>query len=226
MTSTRREFIKNVGIAIASLAMTRCACPITSGDWPAKGECDSAPDCLRQCWLRLDLLAEETQDWNNYERGEQALSKLIADHQAALDELVAAGELDTDVADQAQTAFGAAAYHVWRSNAPITCYEAVLVDYKPTSSSQLARQAELLVEMAASGDLDPATVTQAQAAIERDIVFLNLSGAETQALYDELIAAAGDSYTFPSFDELDLEITPEAAEAARFLVKLLLGEME
>jgi hypothetical protein len=101
-----------------------------------------------------------------------------------------------------------------------------MIDYKPTSSSQLAQQAEILAEMVESGDLDPNTVAQAQAAIERDVAFLNLSGTETQALYDDLIAAAGDSYTFPSFDELELEITPEAVEAARFLVDLLLGENE
>jgi hypothetical protein len=97
----------------------------------------------------------------------------------------------------------------------------VVVDYTPASSGQLAQQAGLLAEMAESGDLDPATVAQAQAAIERDIAFLNLSDAETQALYDELIEAAGGTYDFPSLDELDLEISPEAAEAARFLVELL-----
>jgi hypothetical protein len=223
MSSTRREFIKSVGIALASLTMARCICSLNRGG-SAEDECDSARDCLRRCWLRLDWLAQETQDWDDYERGERALDQLVADHRAALDELVTAGELDADVADQVGTAFGAAAYHVWRSNAPITCYEPVLVDYKPTTSSQLAWQAELLVEMAESGDLDPDTVAQVQAAIERDVAFLNLSGEEIEALYDALIEAAGDTYAFPPFDELDLEITPEAAAAARFLVELLLAE--
>jgi hypothetical protein len=223
MSSTRREFIKNVGIALASLAMARCICPLKRGGSDGD-EGDSVRERLRQCWLRLDWLAQETQDWDDYERGEQALDQLVADHRVALDELVAAGELDADVADQVGTAFGAAAYHVWRSNAPITCYEPVLVDYKPTSSSQLAWQAELLVEMAESGDLDLDTVAQAQAAIERDVAFLNLSGEEIEALYDALIEAAGGTYAFPPFDELDLEITPEAAAAARFLVELLLAE--
>ena len=224
MSYTRREFIKNVGVAFASLAMARCVCPIGGGG--SKDECDSARGCLRQSWMRLDWLAQETRDWDDYERGAQALDQLVADHQTALDELVATRELDTDVASQVQTAFSAAAYHVWRSNAPITCYEPVMVDYQPTSSSQLAQQAELLAEMAESGDLDPDTVAQAQAAIEQDVAFLNLSGAETQALYDALMTAAGDSYTFPAFDELDLEITQEAAAATHFLVNLLLMEPE
>jgi hypothetical protein len=76
--------------------------------------------------------------------------------------------------------------------------------------------------MAASGDLDQDTVAQAQTAIERDIAFLNLTNAETQVLYEELMVAAGDSYDYPPFSELDLEVTPEAAKAARFLVELLL----
>jgi hypothetical protein len=211
MRSTRRDFIKSVGIAIASLVMARCI--------PFGGKSDSLRGRLRNCWLRLDWLAQQAK--GNYERGDQAREKLAADHRAALDELVAAGELGVAVADQVQVAFTEAAHHVWRSNAPITCYEAVMMDYTPASSGQLAQQAGLLAEMAKSGDFDPATVAQAQAAIERDIAFLNLSDAGTQALYEELIEAAGDTYDFPSLDELDLDIPPEAAEAARFLVELL-----
>ena len=214
MRSTRRDFIKSVGIAIASLVMVRCI-PFGDKDNSPRGH-------LRNCWLRLDWLAQQAK--GDYERGDQAREELAADHRAALDDLVAAGEMDADVANELDTAFGAAINHVLLSNAPITCYEPVLVDYTPGSSDQLAQQAALLAEIARSGDLDPATMAQAQAAIERDIAFLNLSDAETQALYDELIAAAGDTYDFPSLDELDLEVTPGAAETARFLVELLLGK--
>jgi hypothetical protein len=210
-STTRRDFIKSVGIAIASLVMARCI--------PSGGKDDSPRGRLRHCWLRLDWLAQQAN--GDYERGDKAREKLAADHRAALDDLVTAGETDAGVADELNTAFGAAITHILFINAPITCYEPVVVDYTPASSGQLAQQAGFLAEMAESGDLDPATVAQAQAAIERDIAFLNLSDVETQALYDELIAAAGGTYDFPSLDELDLEISPEAAEAARFLVELL-----
>ena len=211
MHSTRRDFIKGVGIAIASLVMARCV--------PFGGD-DSPRVRLRNCWLQLDWLAQQTR--KDFEQGDQKLDELVTDHRAALNDLVTAGKLDATVADQMQVAFTEAAHHVWRSNAPITCYEAVMVDYTPASSGQLAQQADLLAEIAKSGDLDPDTVEQAHAAIERDIAFLNLSYAETQALYDELIRAAGGTHDFPSLDELDLDIPPEAAEAARFLVELLL----
>lgn len=118
-----------------------------------------------------------------------------------------------------QTAFDAAAYHVWRSNAPITCYEAVMIDYVPASSNQLLKQAEFLAQ---GGDLDPNTVALAQRAIARDVAFLNLSGGEVDALYEKLRKAAGDSYDFPSFGEIELDVSPEAAQAAQFLVELLL----
>ena len=212
MSPTRREFIKHLAMALASLAMTRCLSP---GD-------DSSRSRLRSCWLQLDPLAQQTH--KDYERGSQMKDQLVADHRAALDTLIAAGELSAAVAAQMQAAFVEAAYHVWRANAPMTCYEPVLVDYTPTGASQLVQQANLLAEMAERGDLDPSTVAQARAAIERDIAFLGLSDEETQALYDELIKAAGDAYTFPAFDELEMEILPEAAEAARFLVELLLEE--
>ena len=61
MASTRREFIKNVGIAIASLATARCVCPIGM-NLSTKDKCDSPRECLRQCWMRFDWLAQEAQD--------------------------------------------------------------------------------------------------------------------------------------------------------------------
>jgi hypothetical protein len=78
--------------------------------------------------------------------------------------------------------------------------------------------------MADRSDIDPATVSQARAGIERDIAFLSLSSDERNALYDSLIQAANQGAAIPPFDQLDLEITPEAAEAARYLVDLLLEE--
>ncbi len=233
MNYTRREFIQRTGIAIAALLMARCTTPAASGksDTPhftptASGKSDPTPrQRLRDCWLRLGWLEQETREnWDGYAQSEQAREQLANDHQSALDELVAANDLDVAVAEQVQLAFGAAAYHIWRSNAPITCYEAVLVDYTPTSANQLVQQADLLADMADKGDLNPDTVTRAQAVIERDMAFLSLSQAETQALYDALYEAAGDTYDFPSLEELDLEISPAAVEAARFLAQLLLDE--
>jgi len=47
----------------------------------------------------------------------------------------------TDLWQQLQAAFDAAAYHAWRANAPITCYEPVPVDYRPTVAGQPGEQA-------------------------------------------------------------------------------------
>jgi hypothetical protein len=218
MSPTRREFIKRAGIAFASLMAARCAClPLVEG-----GSGGTPRERLRRCWQRFDWLERQTGDWQDYEKGEKALEQLKAEHRAALDELVAAGELDGSVADEVQNAFDAAAYHVWRSYAPITCYKPAVPDYAPESAGQLVRQAELLAGMVGDGTVDQTTVARAQAAIERDVAFMNLSSEEEGLLYEELVAEAGGSYDFPSFDELDLEITPEAAKAAQFLVDLLL----
>jgi hypothetical protein len=222
MTPTRREFIKNVGIAMASLAMARCV-PSGGGGDSAKRECGSARDCLRQCWLRLDWLAEQVRQ--DHEQGAQARDGLITQHRADLDDLVAAGELDAAVAEYVQAAYAEAVGHVWLVSGDTLCYEAVPL-YTPDSADRLMQQAKLLATLAESGDFDSDAVARARAAIERDIAFLSLSPEETQALYDELIAAAGDSYEFPPFDELDLDIPPEAAAAARFLIDVLLGDAE
>lgn len=212
MSPTRREFIKRVGIAIASLMAARCACVSFVGGSPR--------DRLRSCWLQLDWLAQQAQE--DYDRGERARKKLATDHRAALDDLVASGEMDADAADELDAAFGLAIVHVVMANAPITCYKTAEPNYIPVSADQLMQQAELLAEMAEDGNVDSAAVAQARTAVERDIAFLALSDEEMRDLHAELWAAAGYSYDFPPFDELDLEITPEATEAARFLVELLL----
>jgi hypothetical protein len=204
MRSTRRDFIKSVGIAIASLVMVRCI--------PFGGD-DSSRGRLRNCWLRLDWLAQKTRETppEKYEQGERARDKLVAEHRAALDDLIAAGELDAAVADQMQVAFDEAAFHAWRSNAPMTCYIAPPVEY--VARDDLLLQAEVLRE--AASDLDPAMVGEVQAAIARDIAFFE-AATGPQAGY-ELIE---------QFEAGEIEASPEAVEAARILVDLLLKETE
>ena len=204
MTSTRREFIKSVGIAIASLVMARCI---------SFGGDDSPRGRLRHCWLRLDWLAQKTREIpsENYEQGEQARDELVAEHRAALDDLVAAGELDTDVADQMQVAFDEAAFHAWRNNAPMTCYMEMPIE--SVARGDLIQQAELLRE--AASDLDPAVVEEAQAAIARDIAFFEAAaGPEAGTKLIEQFEAGG------------IKASPEAIEAAHILVDLLLEETE
>jgi hypothetical protein len=220
MSLTRREFIKGLGIFMASMVISGCV--------PHKDKAGTPRDRLRACWLRLDWLAEQTQQASKAKPGEDALKKgedardqLVTDHQSALDELVAAGDLDQAVAAQVQAAFSAAAYHVWRANAPITCYEPMMVDYTPITSAQLGQQAEILAQ---GKDLDPNTVARVQAAIARDIAFLVLPNTDRQALYSRLIQASQEGQAIPQFDQLDLEISPEAVQAAQVLVELLLGE--
>ena len=217
MDRSRREFIQRMGIALASLMAIRCKLPAGAGDSPR--------DRLRDAWQRLGELGEEIQKAKRLEEGEEARDRLLEDHQAALEELKANGDLGEQIAEQVQVAFDAAVYHVWRSNAPITCYEAVMIDYRPTSSGQLVTQAKLLAEASLlDQDLDPDTVAMAQAAIARDVAFLNLPSAEITRLYEKLRKAAEKGAGIPSFDDLELDIPPEAAQAADFLVKLLLNE--
>ena len=202
MIHTRREFIKGVGLAIAALVMAQCT--------SSSGKGGSPRERVRDCWSRLDWLAQKARDYENYEAGEKARDELIADHRAALDDLVAAGELDAAVADQMQVAFSEAAFHAWRDNAPITCYIALPVEYGPRSD--LVRQAELL--KAADG-LDPATVEKVQAAIARDITFFEV--------------AAGPEPGYELLEQLEageIEASAEAIEAAHTLVSLILGEAE
>jgi hypothetical protein len=120
------------------------------------------------------------------------------------------------VAAQVQVAFDEAAFHVWRSNVPVSCYIALPVEFD--ARDNLRQQFELLHQV--TNDLDQATVKKVQAAIERDIAFFEtltalqtLKGEAYQQAQRELIA---------QFEADDVEVSPEAAGAARFLVELLL----
>jgi hypothetical protein len=223
MSPTRRQFIRNVGIALATLVMGRCQPPVPT-TLPTSTMLPKHPirNRLRDCWLAFERLAKQTREsQNDPDAGEAALRELRAKHQAALDEMVSTDELSPAVAEQVQAAFDAASYHIWRSNTLITCYAPALINYSPTSSAQLVEQSAALAAMAQSSALEPSTVEKAQAAIERDIAFLNLSQDDVQLLYDSLITAAGGPGV-PPFDEVELGVTAEAIEAARFLVSLLL----
>lgn len=171
---------------------------------------------LRALWLGLDALARSAQD--ELEGSERMRDGLIAEHRLILDELVSLGELSEAVAAYVQAAFDAAAYHTWRANVPVTCYEPMLIDWRPTGSADLIAQAELLAQ---SGDLVPETVAQVQAAIERDIAFLSLPTTEVEALYQRVLGDRGVDQPIPGLEEADLDVPPEAVEAAGFLVAIL-----
>jgi hypothetical protein len=247
---TRREFMKTFGVGLASLVIAGCKLssqnpPATKGPprptetpfvtcyiavpytpSPTSPPALSARDQLRACWLSFNELAARTQSGENSNPddpgGDLFGAQLLADHRAALDELVAAGELDSAVADLVQEAYGAAEYHVWRSNAPITCYEPMMVDYAPTSAAQLVQQSAILAEMTAKGNLNPDTVATVQKTIQHDLAFETLSREEVDALYEKLLDDYRKNNTdLPDFDQVELVVTPEMEAAAKFIVELL-----
>lgn len=233
MSPNRREFIRQFGVALAGILSASCRSPfqptcyvpaLPSATPGPTGQSTGSPalspeqERLRACWLELDALAEQTQ--KDSESGQQTRQKLVGEHRAALDDLVRSGVLDALVAEQVQLAFEQAADHIWATYAPVLCYEEAPLSYYPASRDDLVRQAGLLAE---GTDLDPETVALAQTAIARDMAFLGLSVEETQALYDEISGDTGPGTPYPRLEGLELDISPEAVQAARFLVDLLLG---
>lgn len=213
MSIKRREFIKSIGIGFASLVLTRCTRFSIDHD-PLKED-------LRDCWLKLPGLAEQTR--MDMEQGEEDRMSLLMDHRAALNRLIGRDEISVPVADQLQVAFEEATFHVWRMNSGMTCYMPMPgPNYTPTTSSQLAAQAEILLGLAESGSLNLETVEQAHAAIQRDIAFLNFPEGDIESLYSELMDAAGDTRNYPDFDALEIEVPTASIEAANFLIEVLL----
>jgi hypothetical protein len=155
-----------------------------SPDWQA----------LRACWLDLsDSRLQSYQD-NAF------IKDLRQRHARALDALVTSGELESPVAEQIGIAFEQAVAHIQRQMA--TCYIALPPEFMPRED--LVKQAAALHEMAAQSDIAPATLTQAQAALERDLAWL----------------AQFDSGQTPA-DWATLTAPPAAIQAAHILVLLL-----
>ena len=229
----RRRFLRQLGIALAGMAVagtSAAGCcsagaegvvePVTGApDVPGVGGTERPPvtgwGAVRRAWGDLDRLAKLAED---AERGEKERDAMAKDHRSALDGLVAAGEVEAGVADDIQLAFDEAAHHVWRSNAPISCYEPVAwPQYDIDAASSLARQAELLEQHSAG--LDQATADAARQAIERDIAFLSLDTSSQQEI--QRVEAGG---TWRSLPELELDAPAESKEAAALLVQVLSGQ--
>jgi hypothetical protein len=224
MDLTRRDFMKLVGISAASLAMTRCTLvPVTCyAPLPPSPAPDTARDRLRCCWLRFNELAQDTQEQAASGRTDSSLSEdMVYQHRIALDELVVEGQLTSQVSDLIQEAYEAAVYHIWRSNAPITCYEPMIVDYAPSSAGVLVHQVQVLQDLASQGTVDPALLDSARLAIEHDLAYYALTDEQVDKMYEEIISTWNDGASIPGFDELDLEIPEDAETAARFIIDLL-----
>lgn len=201
MTCTRREFLRNLGVTVAALALSRCV-PSGTDDHPSRTR-------LRNGWLNLARLDQEAQA--DAEEIDRIRSELVLDHRAALDDLVAAGELDAGVADQIQVAFSEAAFHVWRTKAPITCY--IVYPAEAVVREDVLKQLEVLSEI--SDGLDPRVAKQVQAAIARDIAFF------------EALAAGGKGRDLlEQFEAHEIEVGREAIEASHFLVDLMVAPGE
>ncbi len=203
MSPTRRDFIRFAGVFLAGVVLKSCGEPtVTCYALVTVPPVPSPPDspswaALRECWLALAdsrLQVFEEDDFSQ---------DLRARHTQTLDALVSAGELERDVADEIDVAFGQAIAHIKRQLA--TCYIALPSEYQPRQD--LVTQSAVLEEMAAKGAIDTATVEQARAALERDIAWL-------EAFQAGQVPGALET----------IEADPADVEAAQILVELLLGE--
>jgi hypothetical protein len=228
MSISRRDFMKLVGISFSSLLLTNCTIPIGMSCYapliptPTPNDPKSR---LRRYWLSFGKLAARTQEESANGSTENTFGQeLYSGHRATLDELVSTGELTAVVADLIQEAYGAAVNHVWRSNALITCYEPMRVDYAPASAQLLVQQSDELSLLAAQGNIDPQTLENARLAIEHDLAFYEMTTEEVNALYERLLAFSDEQgKSLPSFSEVELEISPEAKAATQFIINLLLA---
>ena len=205
MPPTRRDFIRYVGLFLASALVRGCYPTCYTGVPlpPPTGNPPPSPTpslnerwvALRDCWYSLDDPQLQSFEDND------VIVALRRRHQEALDTLVAAGELDAAVAAEIAIAFGQAVAHIQRNQA--TCYIALPAEFQPRAD--LLSQEAVLEEMAVQSAIDPATVETARAALARDIEWLSqFQAGQVPGSLEEI------------------EPDPNALEAARILVEVLL----
>ncbi len=225
MDPQRRRVLRELGIALAALAAGGCcgqaALGGDGGETPDDPSTPAPPPptgwaAVRASWRDLPALQQAADD---YEKGEKVLAEMTGRHESALDQLVKSGELRKPVAADMQVAFSEAAFHIWRSYAPISCYEPTPWPvYDQDAKHSLASQAEALARMAGTTEIDPATVDLARQAIERDIAFLTLPSG------DQMAMQRAQSQSWTAFADLELTVDEEAKEAAHILTEVLLGQ--
>jgi hypothetical protein len=217
MSTSRRDFLKSFAIALASVAVTRCS----TSKIPPVGE-KTPQDKVRDCWRRLDGLAEQTREAGLMRDEEsELLNQLLNDHKFALYELANAGEFDFLVSSEMQRAFEEAATYIKVKNSVwVSCYEvsdpSVLDDMQAeqnieTVQANLLRQAELLQTY--SGGISAATIAQAEQSIARDLTFLKAKYRVSEL--EEL---------FHQYTSEDMDINPATLKAAQELVEILLSD--
>lgn len=220
MPQDRRSFIKRFGATLGSMivsgSLSGCGPQKHAGSLESQAASQNEPspgsqapewEQLRQCWFNLkdtDGIEKARAGRIQFTATKDTLAK---EHQVVLDALVAKGQLKGPVAEHMQLAFEEAAYHVVRSMA--TCYLGLPIEYAPRED--LLKQADVLRTI--SGDLDPATVAKAQAAIAQDVAFFEVFKT---GKYDYL--PLRDQYRASG-----LQASPEALEAARLLTRLFAG---
>ncbi len=221
---SRRDFIKLVGISISSVLLTNCKMPLTVTLTPMP---DTPRARLRRYWLSFGELAARTREASANNSTENVYGQeLFSGHRAALDELIAAGEITPAAADLVHEAYGAALDHVYRSNNTLmTCYEPQRIDYGPDSAANLMHQSEILNQIAGQVNIDPQTLETARLALEHDMAFCSLSDNEITMLYDRILSEYdSQGKQRPSYGEVELEISPDDKAAAQFIIDILLGK--
>jgi hypothetical protein len=243
MPVQRRDFMKVFGISLGSLLLARCQVPwdsspqqtcyapspITPTTTPIRSGSLSPRERLHLGWLRFGELARKAAEPigtpGSGGTSESFAAQIRADHRAALDELVAVGEISATMADLLQEAYAAAVFHIWRSNAPLTCYLVGPIGFTPASADDLVAQAAALNQVAEGTPIPAETLAKIRSALEHDLAYYALSDAEVEALYAQLREEYADpNGGIPDFADVQLNLSPDVIAAAEFLVAVLAEE--
>jgi hypothetical protein len=184
---------------------------------------------LRNYWRQFDQLAEETQA--DPTTGEQELVQLVADHWRLLQAIWMAAYFPMTyvlAAWQVQIVFSTAAYFLWCSNAPDVCSPSSQIASILAYGEWFVLAVDELDNLAQEGkctnydyalEVRNETLTLAEQVIAR----MMESPRVPWALCEELLASSETQFdSFETSQELGYEIPLGSADAARFIVDMMI----
>jgi hypothetical protein len=200
------------------------AAPAAAADIATAEASGSGLDRVRACWFALLAWQAQENRWEvPQEEREADRDRRKAEHRAAIDAAVEAGELPPAIAERLAIAFDEAVFHVWRSSGGMTCYRMTIVGGRMSESrARILERLKALKELADRGTVPEAAVAESRATLERELVLLDRA-ADVQQLEGEARREA-EQQLVEQIDSGGIASGADDIEAARTLVDLLLTD--
>jgi hypothetical protein len=161
----------------------------------------TARERLKNCWCIFKKM-EGTVNGVKFTTlvlpGNISASQAGDEHQAAIQDLIASGELGVSVADVIHKTYIRIVYYMVYAHSTTMCYRGTFRPFNPLRAEMLFEQLNLLEQIRSLGTVDPETIEKLRSSIEYDMTYFAMSAEEENAFHSKVDTVEN----FPFFDKL------------------------